>query len=180
MRFSDNGTTFLTKRFDRIGVKRIHYASAMTMAGKTDMEPAGYLDIVSAIENICQKPQRDLRELWNRMIFDSCVSNTDNHLRNHGFLLSNKGWMLSPCFDVNPNPENVMMALSVGDTGEKSIKNAYDIADFFRLSGDDAKESIRWIQSIVRENWEAEADKLKISRAGKERMKPAFEVAYSM
>ena len=175
MRFSDRGTTFLTKRFDRIGNKRIHYASAMTMSGHTDMEPAGYFDIISVIENICVSPGNALKELWKRMIFGICVSNTDNHLRNHGFLLKEDGWELSPCFDVNPNPDNDILALAIGDSPEKSLRNAMEIADFFRITSSEVKESIHFIQNVVRDHWEAEADRLGLSRREKENMRPAFD-----
>ena len=174
MRFSDRGTTYLSKRFDREHTRRIHYASAMTVAGKTDMESAGYLDIISSIETLCIHPKEALSELWRRMIFNICISNTDDHLRNHGFLLGDDGWHLSPCFDVNPDPDKDHMVLTIGDSTDKSLANALDMADYFRLSVSQAKESIRDIQSIVYDNWVKEADKLKISHREKEKMKPAF------
>lgn len=175
MRFSDLGMTYISKRFDRAGNRRIHYASAMTMAGKTDMEPAGYLDIVSAIESLSSQTNETLLELWRRMIFNICISNTDDHLRNHGFLLGDDGWGLSPCFDVNPEPDKEHMALFIGDRADKSLANALDIAEFFRLTNAQAKEIIREIQSVVSKNWETEADRLQINRSEKERMRPAFD-----
>ena len=138
------------------------------------MEAAGYIDIISAIETLCSDPSVMLKELWNRMIFNICISNTDDHLRNHGFLLSDKGWRLSPCFDVNPDPEKDHMALLVGDTTEKSLDNALKMAEYFRISADDARKSIKHIQDIIKDEWESEADKLKISRVEKERMRKAF------
>lgn len=175
MRFSDRGMTYISKRFDRVGKKRIHYASAMTMAGKTDMAPAGYLDIVSAIESLSFQTNETLLELWRRMIFNICISNTDDHLRNHGFLLGDDGWELSPCFDVNPDPDKDHMALLIGDRSDKSLSNALDIAEFFRISNKRAMETIREIQTVVSKNWESEADKLHIPHNEKERMRPAFD-----
>ena len=174
MRFSDRGHTYLSKRFDRNSDRRIHYTSAMTMAGKTDMEAAGYIDIISAIETLCKDPSDMLKELWKRMIFNICISNTDDHLRNHGFLLSDEGWHLSPCFDMNPDPEKDHMALFVGDSTKKSLDNALKMADYYRISEDEARESISHIQEVIKNEWEKQADMLKISRSEKERMRKAF------
>ena len=88
--FSKNGSTFLTKRFDRDGDKRIHFASAMTLLGKKDgadaSDGSGYLDIASFIRKYGETVKKDLRELWRRIVFSMAVSNTDDHLRNHGFI----------------------------------------------------------------------------------------------
>ena len=178
MRFSDRGMTYLSMRFDREGKKRIHYASAMAMAGKTDMEPAGYLDIISVAESLSFNPNETLAELWRRMIFNICISNTDDHLRNHGFLLCANGWELSPCFDVNPDPDKDQMALTIGDGSDKSLCNALEVAEFFRVSNVQAKKSIKEIQSVISKNWEAEADRLRIGHTEKERMRPAFDESY--
>ena len=178
MRFSDSGTTYLSKRFDRERDRRVHYASAMTMAGKTDMENAGYIDLISVIEDICQKPDDALYELWKRLVFNVCISNTDDHLRNHGFLLSSGGWNLSPCFDVNPSYDKDQMVLSIADETRRDLRNVMEMTDFFRLTKAEAKKSISEIQEIIRRNWELEADRLRINQKEKLRMKPAFEEAY--
>ena len=178
MRFSDRGTTYLSKRFDRAHGRRIHYASAMTMAGKTDMEPAGYIDIISAIETLCVKPTAALDELWRRMIVNICISNVDDHLRNHGFVLNGTDWSLSPCFDVNPEPEIDHMALAIGDVTDRSLSSAMEMAEFFRITDEYAKASIRHICSVIRDNWEAEAIRMGIGHNSRERMRPAFEEAY--
>ena len=150
----------------------------MTITGKTDMEAAGYLDLVSVAESLSLVPNKTLFELWKRMIFNICISNTDDHLRNHGFLLNKEGWELSPCFDLNPDLEKEEMALSIGTDTHKSLHNALDIAEFFRLSNQEAKDSIKEIQSVISKNWEVEADKLHINHNEKERMKPAFAQSY--
>lgn len=178
MRFSKLGSTYLTKRFDRYGAKRIHFSSAMTMAGKTDMEQAGYIDIISSVENLCVKPEIALGELWRRMVFNICISNTDDHLRNHGFLMSDAGWDLSPCFDVNPNCEKDRMALAISDDNRKDLKSAIEMAEFFRMTEKEAKKSISHIQKIIRENWEAEADYQRIVNKEKTVMRQAFDEAY--
>ena len=109
--FSKNGSTFLVKRFDRVGSRRIHFSSAMTMLGKTDgagaKDGTGYLDMVSFIKSNGASPKEDLIELWKRVVFNMAVSNTDDHLRNHGFLLVSNGWRLSPLYDVNPVEEGI-------------------------------------------------------------------------
>lgn len=115
-KLSKTGTTFFSRRFDRVGEKRIHYASAMTMLGATDGEgDHSYLEIAEFIAANSADPTEDLHELWRRMAFSELVNNTDDHLRNHGFLLTPKGWRLAPMFDVNPNPDGGEHALDMGD-----------------------------------------------------------------
>ena len=90
--FSKYGSTYLSKRFDRSRDRRIHFASAMTLLGKQDGDStSSYLDIVSIIKAHGSNPINDLKELYARLIFNACVSNTDDHLRNHGFLLEKNG-----------------------------------------------------------------------------------------
>lgn len=117
MQFSSLGHTFLTKRFDRDGHKRIHFSSAMTLLGKTDgasaQDGSSYLDIVDFIKSYGANPKQNTRELWKRIIFNMSVSNTDDHLRNHGFLLAENGWVLSPLYDVNPVPYGDQLSLNV-------------------------------------------------------------------
>ena len=107
-KFSKLGSTFIVKRFDREADRRIHFASAMTMLGETDgasaAENISYLDIASFIRSNGAAPNKDLKELWKRIVFNIAISNTDDHLRNHGFILTDKGWCLSPLYDVNPVP----------------------------------------------------------------------------
>ncbi len=106
-RFSKLGTTFLVKRFDREGERRVHFSSAMTLLGKKDganaSDGSSYLEMVSFIKACGAKPKRDLIELWKRVVFSMAVSNTDDHFRNHGFIVSDEGWELSPLYDVNPD-----------------------------------------------------------------------------
>ncbi len=100
--------TYLTKRFDRIGDKRIHFASAMTLLGRNDgadaASGASYLELMDFITKFGGNATEDLKELWKRIVFNICISNSDDHLRNHGFLLTSKGWILSPGYDINPVP----------------------------------------------------------------------------
>ena len=178
LRLSPNGTTFLSKRFDRNGPVRVHYASAMTMTGRTDGEAAGYMDIADAIEQISYDPVRDLREIWARMTFSICISNTDDHLRNHGFLLNGGNWELSPAFDINPNIDKQHMDLAISSTTEKSLREALEVAEFFRIGNAEASSVIHRIQSSVKDFWQYEASSLGISQKEQRIMKDAFEEAY--
>jgi serine/threonine-protein kinase HipA len=109
--------TFFTKRFDRIKTERIHFASAMTMTGNhedkiRDHTPS-YLEIAEFIQYSGVDIKQNLQQLWRRIIFNMAISNTDDHLRNHGFILTEKGWKLSPAYDLNPSTEKSGLALNV-------------------------------------------------------------------
>ena len=123
-KFSNLGSTFLVKRFDRDGEKRIHFASAMTLLGKTDGASAedgtSYLDMAGFIKAYGANPKSDLVELWKRIVFNMAVTNTDDHLRNHAFILTNNGWILSPLYDVNPVPYGDELSL-LADSEDNSI-----------------------------------------------------------
>ena len=143
LKLSKQGTTFFSKRFDRDGSRRIHYASAMTMIGAKDGEDGhSYLEIAEFITAYGADPTADLRELWKRMAFSIIVHNTDDHLRNHGFLLTPKGWRLSPMFDVNPNPHGGDSALEMGDIFEDS--------EFYRVTKKEAKSIFDDMLKVVR------------------------------
>lgn len=97
--------TLITKRFDRDFSKRIPFLSALSMVGARDNEQHSYLEIVDAIRQHGAFPEKDIKDLWKRIVFNILISNTDDHLRNHGFLYERyKGWTLSPLYDVNPTP----------------------------------------------------------------------------
>lgn len=140
-RLSKAGTTFFSKRFDREGTRRIHYASAMTMIGARDGEEGhSYLEIAEWIAANSAEATTDLRELWMRMAFSEHVRNTDDHLRNHGFLLTEKGWRLAPMFDVNPNPDGGESALDRGDLLED--------AAYYRLTRAEAEDRLSRIRTL--------------------------------
>ena len=177
MRFSDAGTTFLSKRFDRNGSNRVHYASAMTVLGCTDAQEdqMSYLDIAEAIEQISLNPNKDLKELWNRIVFNICISNTDDHLRNHGFILDGDSWRLSPVFDINPNTDKDSLSLIIAETDRKDVQEAISAAGYFRLSEKDARDQALKLQRIVCDSWKNEAVRCGISNSEIEQMKIAFE-----
>ncbi|NUM62347.1 MAG: HipA domain-containing protein, partial [Ignavibacteriaceae bacterium] len=172
--------TFLVKRFDRIKKERIHFASAMTMLGYTDDKDshagASYLEIADFIIKYGARVNEDLRELWKRIVFSICVSNTDDHLRNHGFILSEKGWMISPAFDINPNETGTGLSLNIsGNDNSLSFELALETAEYFRLDTNEAKKIIDEIKSKV-SSWKAVAEKYGISKREQSSMEKAFRV----
>jgi len=180
--FSDTGSTFLVKRFDRTKNSRIHFSSAMAMLGKLDGDTAdgvGYLDIASFVKSNGAFPKQDLKELWKRIVFNMAVSNTDDHLRNHGFLLSKSGWTLSPMYDVNPNIYGNALSLSVNtDDSSVNFDLAIETAEYYDINVNDAKSIVADIQKIVSENWQALATYYGLSRSAINRMEPAFVMEY--
>jgi serine/threonine-protein kinase HipA len=178
--FSAKGSTFLVKRFDRAGTRRIHFASAMTLLGKTDGMDAddgcSYLDIAEFIIQQSVRPQQDLRELWRRIVFSIAVSNTDDHLRNHGFLFGNEGWLLSPVYDVNPNPQGLGLSLNISlDDNSLDFDVAREVAPFFRLKPQEAEAILDKIVAIV-SNWRNYARRSGLDDGEMEMMASAFRV----
>lgn len=181
--FSKLGSTFLVKRFDREGGRRIHFASAMTLLGKTDgasaADGSSYLELASIITSNGAEPAKDLVELWKRIVFHMAVSNTDDHLRNHAFILKKNGWALSPLYDVNPVPYGDELSLNVNEDDNRiSIPLAIETAYRFHIAEKDAKGMAEEIITIVRENWEKLAAEHGISRGQIEDMRPAFSACY--
>lgn len=181
--FSKLGSTFIVKRFDREGNKRIHFASAMTLLGKEDgasaADGSSYLDLVSFIKSYGCSPKSDLVELWKRIVFNMAVSNTDDHLRNHAFILTPNGWKLSPLYDVNPVPYGDELSLNVNEDDNRiSIALAIDTAKQFGIQKNEAQLWVNGMTSIIRENWEKLAVRYGISRGKIEDMRPAFTACY--
>lgn len=182
-KFSKDGSTFLVKRFDRDGEKRIHFASAMTMLGKNDGassdDGSSYIDIVDFIRAYGSSPKDDLIELFKRIIFSMAVSNTDDHLRNHGFILNDKGWRLSPLYDVNPVPYGDVLSLNIDSYDNSiSIDLAISSACYYDINEFDAEVYADEILTMVKNNWEQLAKKYGINRDQIEEMRPAFSVCY--
>ena len=177
--FSKYGSTFLVKRFDRENNKRIHFASAMTLLGKKDgvssHDDVSYLDLVDFIRSFSCNPDRDLKELWKRVAFNIAISNTDDHLRNHGFILCNNGWMLSPVYDINPTPWGNNLSLNIDEnSSELSFDLLMSVSYLYGLDDNYAKTTIKHICEIVCNNWENTARQYHIPNSEIERMKPAF------
>ncbi len=181
--FSSLGSTFLVKRFDRDKNRRIHFASAMTLLGKTDGASAAdgtsYLDIVAFIKANGARPKADLLELWKRIVFNIAVSNTDDHLRNHAFIFTKNGWILSPLYDVNPVPYGNDLAINIDEMrSDLDIDVAIETADRFGINEADAVKIADEITTVVREKWEKLAKQYNIPRGKIEDMRPAFSACY--
>lgn len=184
LRLSEIGSTFLSKRFDREvtsdgTLKRLHFVSAMTMLNKTDGDSniSSYLDIASIIEKIEKSSvEKDLRELWHRIVFNVCISNTDDHLRNHGFLLNEKEeWTLSPVYDVNPNPEKNTLSLLIDfSSHEKDLSLVLNVCDFFRIPYETAVKEVKKIYDNIQNNWRKLATKYGIPKREQDYMEICF------
>jgi serine/threonine-protein kinase HipA len=179
-KFSSDYYTFLTKRFDRgKDEQRIHFASAMTMLGYTDgqdhTDGASYLELVEFIQKYGANVDLDLEQLWRRIVFSICVSNTDDHLRNHGFLLTDEGWVLSPAYDINPVETGTGLKLNISDEDNSLDLNlAMEVAEFFRLSRKRATEIKDEVLHAV-SKWREVAVKYGISRVEQELKALAFK-----
>lgn len=179
-KISDSYHTFLTKRFDREDGGRIHFASAMTMTGNNEEtlknQTASYLDIVDFIENYGTNVKANLHQLWRRIVFNITISNTDDHLRNHGFILNEKGWELSPAYDLNPSIEKDGLALNIDmDDNALDFGLAKSVGEFFRLSGDEMDAIINEVLTVVRD-WKTLAKGIGISNKEISLMESAFNI----
>ena len=181
-KFSSNNHTFITKRFDRTVTQgRIHFASAMTLLEYTDgqnhSDGASYLELVDFITSQGGNVNEDLEQLWRRIVFSICVSNTDDHLRNHGFILTNAGWILSPAYDINPVETGTGLKLNISDSDNALDLNlAMEVIDYFRLRKPRALKIIEKMKASVR-NWRVVATKFNIPKAEQELMSKAFQRA---
>jgi len=177
-KFNNKYNTYLTKRFDRTPEgARIHFASAMTLLDYVDGESsngASYLELVEFIVRHGSNVAADLEELWRRIVFSICVKNTDDHLRNHGFLLNNSGWSLSPAYDINPNEFGKGLHLNISDDDNSlDLDLALEVAGIFRLTPQRAGQVIKEVTNSIT-SWKKLATKYKISTAEQERMSTAF------
>jgi serine/threonine-protein kinase HipA len=134
----------LLRRFDREGTWRIPFLSAMSMLGARDRETRSYLEIVDALRQHGAAPRDDMAVLWRRLVFNILISNTDDHLRNHGFLHDGRtGWRLSPAYDLNPVPVDIkprILTTAINeDDNTASLALAMDVAGYFELSAENAR-----------------------------------------
>jgi len=168
----------VVRRFDRDESGRVGYLSAMSMLQARDGERASYLEIAEAIEERSPAVNADLHELWRRIVFTILISNTDDHLRNHGFLReSTAGWSLSPAFDLNPNPEGTAKQLATAideSNAEASLATALDVAGLFRLSEAGARQIVDEL-STATARWQAIARAKGLATPELQRLAPAFE-----
>ena len=171
-------STFLTKRFDRTeNNQRIHFTSAMTMLGYSDGDTAGcsYMELFEWISANCIDVEDNLAEMWRRIVFNIAVSNCDDHLRNHGFLLTNKGWTLSPAYDLNPQEYGDGLSLNITDNDNSlDYSLALEVAKYAGISTGKAEIFIQHTKETV-SNWRNLANLYHISRDEQEIMAKAFK-----
>lgn len=178
-KFSSPHDTYLTKRFDRApNGQRIHFASAMTLLGYSDgadyHDGVSYLEMVEFIIQHGSNVNADLEELWRRIVFSIAVANTDDHLRNHGFILLPDGWRLSPAYDINPNPDGRELKLNISENDNSlELSLAMDVKDYFRVSDIRAKDIVNQIKSAI-DNWRQVANQLGLPRSEQLFMERAF------
>ena len=182
-RFANRHHTFLVQRFDRTPEgKRMHFASAMTLTGHQDGDDASngasYLEIARVLIDHGAQTKADLRELWSRIVFNVLVSNTDDHLRNHGFiLLPGKGWRLSEAYDMNPVPDSHGLKLNISEADNAlDLDLARSVAPYFRVDANTANAIIERSGKIVKQ-WSKIATHMGISVREQERMAAAFGLA---
>ncbi len=181
MKLSHSGSTFLAKRFDRNAEARIPYISAMTALGKSDgdlgREDVSYLDIASFLLSNGNQPARDVEQLWKRIVFNIAISNGDDHLRNHGFVLQGRNWALSPAFDLNPSADATHLLLSVdGVANEMDYEVAVASAKHYGVSKEEARECIDVMKKTIRDNLPDIAAKYGLSKHDIAYMSPAFRI----
>jgi len=178
--FSSKQHTFLTKRFDRIQQQRIHFASAMTLLGLQDgvdyKDGISYLNLAEFIIKQSASAKEDLEQLWRRILFNILVSNTDDHLRNHGFILTNQGWRLSPAYDMNPNEMGNGLTLNISEnSNEQDISVVMHTAIYYQVKVDTANKILEEMQKEIA-NWRVIAKKFGISNSEIELTKRAFRL----
>ena len=172
----DEGHIFLVRRFDRTetGGRRA-YVSAMTLLQRQDGESgASYLEIVELLQSRGARTRFDCAQLFRRVVFNVLVSNTDDHLRNHGFFIEPQGLVLSPAFDMNPNPERSELSLAIDEANATCDVNvALKAAPNYELTDGQAADIVKEVSGAVA-SWRDEAAKLGLSRAEQERLRAAF------
>lgn len=170
--------TLLSRRFDRTDDgKRIHFASAMTLLDlndENDTTQNSYLDIVDFILSNCIDVDTNLRELFRRVAFNICIGNSDDHFRNHGFLLTSKGWTLSPAFDMNPTSNNHQSLLINNNTNKSDLSILFNSCKEYMLTPEVAKEIINDVVEAVK-NWQTLANKLGIAKCEINLFKKVFD-----
>ena len=174
---------FMVKRFDRTETGgRLHFASAMTMTDRVDGDDASvgasYLELAEVLMEHGSEPDKDLRELWSRIVFNILVSNTDDHMRNHGFLLDpGRGWRLSDAYDMNPVAHADGLNLNITDADNAlDLELAREVAGYFRVSRVDAEEIIENFQEVVGQ-WAKVARATGLSKREQDNMAPAFPLS---
>jgi len=170
----------LLRRFDRLGNERIPFLSAMSLLNAADNEPHSYMEIADALRQHGAKADDDCAQLWRRIVFSILISNSDDHLRNHGFLYETAGWRLSPAYDMNPVPVDIkprILTTAIDEVdGTASLDLAFQVAPHFGVKSDKAKSIVREVGAAVA-HWRETAAGLGLAAAEIERMASAFDHA---
>lgn len=168
----------LIKRFDRNLHERIPFLSAMSMLGARDNEQHSYLELAYALAQHGSAPEQDSAELWRRLVFTIMISNTDDHLRNHGFIYERKeGWRLSPVYDINPTPLEIaphILTTSIDlYDNSASLETALAVVKDFKLTKEAGLSMIKEVASVVKQ-WREVAVSFGLSKRECDRMSSAF------
>ena len=179
-KISGSFNTFFTKRFDREEGCRLHFASAMTMTGNNENtirdNPASYLELAEFIQNHGAMVSDNLEQLWRRIVFNIAISNTDDHLRNHGFILTNQGWILSPAYDLNPSIDKDGLALNIDmDNNALDYDLVKSVGKFFRLDDKKMDKITKEVLAVVA-TWKEMAKKIGIPHKEQILMSKAFNI----
>lgn len=170
----------LARRFDRDGSRRIPYISGLTALTAEDGEAHSYLELAEFLRAEGGSPSADLEQLWRRIVFSIQISNTDDHLRNHGFVRDARGWRLAPAFDLNPMPLDVrprIHALAIDESDASgSIELAHSVASYFGVAAKRAREVLAEVERAVAK-WRDIAKTCGLTRTDCDRMASAFEPA---
>jgi len=172
-------SVLILKRFDRAEGERIPFLSAMSMLNAKDNEVRSYLELMDALRQHGAAPKQDGVELWRRIVFSILISNTDDHLRNHGYLLEGqKGWRLSPAYDLNPVPveikERILSTAVTEEDATASLELALSVADHFGLKASQAKTVAAEVGKAVK-GWRKVAEGAGLKKGQIEAMSSAFE-----
>ena len=167
IKISKDRDLLLSERFDRTDDgKRIHFASAMSLLGLDDgagnSTGNGYLYIIDFILQGCVDVKQNIRELYRRVAFNVMFGNTDDHFRNHGFLLTPKGWTLSPAYDINPGAKSHQCLLIDGYTEQSDINALLAASDNYMLERQEATEIVEEVREAIKD-WRQVATRLQIS-----------------
>ena len=169
----------LSKRFDRtVEGRRKHFASAMTLLGLTDGCDAksgnGYLDIVDFILQNCCDVEQNLRQLYRRVAFNIAIGNSDDHFRNHGFLLTPRGWTLSPAYDMNPTLNEYQALLINSTTNHADLQVLLDSSEEYMIGKDEAVYIIEEVKAGVK-HWKSIATRLGIAKREMDMFEQVFQ-----
>jgi serine/threonine-protein kinase HipA len=168
----------LLRRFDRQDGKRIPFLSAMSMLDALDGDPHSYLEIADAIRQYGASAEEDCAQLWRRVVFNILISNSDDHLRNHGFLYGAGGWRLAPAYDLNPVPLDIkprVLTTAIDEVdGTASLDLALETAAHYKLTPAQARTIMRAVGAAVSE-WRDTAKSIGLSSAEIDRISSAFE-----